>query len=262
MNKILVSVVLVVSLLTGCDDKKAKEPIHHIQATTQISNAAEAKAEISIDLNDGKKIIAPKDSIVEVVIKNQKQPTITNHVTNTSVGVATGISTWSGAVAQGYKSDLPNTKANAKGTSSDSGSIDWSSKTIAASAINALYWIGAIAILGGVVMLIGFKQLMLGLSLVIGGIVLIACAFVFETFPYVLLIAAFVVVGLIAYLIYRHYKSTTAATSTTDALTGIIKAIESAPTDIQNAVKEYIAKENQSQDGNIKTVVSDIKATI
>jgi hypothetical protein len=97
--------------------------------------------------------------------------------------------------------------------------------------------IGALAVLAGIVLAVWAKRVVLGLAIAGGGGGLIAAGVLFEAYPWVLLIALAVVLGLgVWWVVDAKFAGKAKA-----ALSAIVRGVEAAPDDAQAAVKDSIA---------------------
>jgi len=117
--------------------------------------------------------------------------------------------------------------------------------------------IGALALLGGIVLAVWAKQVTLGLAIAGGGGVLIAAGILFESYPWILLIAAVAVLGLIIWWLL----DANAAAKARDALAVIVRGVEAAPADAQVAVKTSIASASTAagKASAVKSAISKAK---
>ncbi len=102
------------------------------------------------------------------------------------------------------------------------------------------------------------RRVMLGLAVSAGGGALIAAGVLFETYPWVVLVAALIAVGV---GIWWQVDAKFAGRATA-ALTAIVHGVEAAPADAQSAVKDSIASAATAtgQYGTVKDTITKTKA--
>ena len=106
---------------------------------------------------------------------------------------------------------------------------------------------GGLAILGGIVLAIWAKQITLGLAVAGAGLVLVTTGILFESYPWIALVAFGLVLAVGVWWVWNNRSLTTAKTDLTatvgklgTALKTVVKGVESAPPEAQAAVKAQI----------------------
>ena len=106
---------------------------------------------------------------------------------------------------------------------------------------------GGLAILGGIVLAVVAKQFTLGLAVAGAGLVLVTTGILFESYPWIALVAFGLVLAVGVWWVWNNRSLTTAKTDLTatvgklgTALKTVVKGVEAAPADAQAAVKAQI----------------------
>jgi len=108
---------------------------------------------------------------------------------------------------------------------------------------------GGLAVVGGIVLAIWAGQLMLGLAIAGAGLVLIVTGVMFESYPWIAIVAFVLIVGVGVWWVLSSRSLTTAKvnlTATVDkvghALKAVVQGVGAAPEDAKAAVKASIGK--------------------
>ena len=124
----------------------------------------------------------------------------------------------------------------------------------------ALYWIGGLAILVGVVLAVWLQQYLWGFALAGAGIILIVVAATVEAYPWVGLLGLAVGLGVGAWYLVRVYRSG----QTSATLSTVVQAVEAAPAAAAASVKAHIAAYAASGGiaATVKKIVSRVKGDL
>jgi len=117
-----------------------------------------------------------------------------------------------------------------------------------------LYVLGGLAVIGGIVVAVWLKRVVLGLAVAGGGIALMAVATLFETYPWVVLVGAGVLLVGFAWFLYDAWKGGRLS----KALKAVVTGVENAPEEAQAQVKAEI-KKTANGDKAVKAEVSKLK---
>lgn len=211
----------------------------------------------SVQLPDGRIVSAPAGSALRIYSQEPSQGTITRDRLGISQGgYARGTSSMLTGATQVGAPDLNMTEGQEEGIG---GAINSKMKFAAKNSTSALVWVGIALIVAGILCWILLKMTTLGLSLVVAGGVLIAVGLLVQTYPWVLLVAFVVVLGIIGYFLYRAWKNGQIQA----ALTNIVKGVEKAPADAAALVKASIDGVGNDKTRQVtKNVVSSIKRSL
>ena len=116
-----------------------------------------------------------------------------------------------------------------------------------------LYVLGGLCIVAGIVCAVWLKRVVLGLAVAGGGIGLMAVAVLFETYPWIVLVGAVVLLGGLVWFLYDSWKGGRLST----ALKAVVTGVEAAPPKAQEAVKASIG-DTATASGVFKTVKDEV----
>jgi len=108
---------------------------------------------------------------------------------------------------------------------------------------------GGLAILGGIVLAVWAKQVMLGLAIAGAGLVLVVTGIMFESYPWIAIVAFVLILGVGVWWVLSSRSLVTAKTNLTatvdkvgTALKTVVQGVGAAPEDAKAAVKVAIGK--------------------
>ena len=101
-----------------------------------------------------------------------------------------------------------------------------------------LYVLGGLCIVAGIVCAVWLKRVVLGLAVAGGGIGLMAVAVLFETYPWIVLVGAVVLLGGLVWFLYDSWKGGRLSA----ALKAVVTGVEAAPAEAQAPVKASIGQ--------------------
>jgi len=213
-----------------------------------------------IPLPDGRTIRAPAGHKVKISFTGQSSATETGTLDKSAEGRGKG----------GYKFNhkglVDTTNIDAplidltEGQEKGSGGALASITKGAASGSNVLIFAGIAFIAAGVLVIVFLKNIKLGGILAIVGGIFIGIALLVQTYPEVLLIGFFVVIGVIGYFLYRAWKNGRLEF----AARKVIGAVEQLDTKTQNKVKKKVKESaaNKKEENILKKTISKEKEKI
>lgn len=234
-------------------------------ATTRPAEAEPSKPIDGISVSVGDKTVAAeKGSVIKFKVKekNTENPYV-NKENESAEGTGVGAESSASEIASKINSTAPNVGLNSRGQGGDAvgGALAWDLTLRGQSQGQlALYVIGALLVVAGAVLGWLSKSWKIGVGLGAVGVGLITCGVLATTYPWVFLVAFFLVLGaggVVAYKVYDGYNNKKKAETLEDVVTRIVHSIADAPKAAADLIKKEI--KYNDQDKAVDSVVRKIK---
>jgi len=251
------------AVIERVNEQKAEmleEAIAKAEEVVEIKQELADARSIRVPLPNGEMITAPAGSLVDVEMRG---PTKTSGA-GTSKKITTGDSQggfkWNASATDITSVGAPNLDLTENAEKGSGGAFSTSMSAVsrgARSGTNVLLFVGIALVLAGLLVIVFLKLMRTGLIVSGAGIAFISMALLIQAYPWVLLIGAIAVFGLIAYFLYSAWRNGRIDFT----LKKVTKGIESADPATQTKVKAEIKKQagTKKEEKMIKNTVTKIK---